>query len=63
MKVKDHFMQIFGEFEFDPSDIAEIVFRAGWNAAIDELSTRAAELPFGKDTQDSFAIWAKEIKE
>lgn len=63
MKVKDHFMQIFGEFEMSASDIAEIVFQAGWNAAIDELITRSGELPFGKDTQDSFAIWAKETKE
>ena len=63
MKVKDHFMQIFGEFEMSAGDIAEIVFQAGWNAAIDELTTRAGELPFGKDTQDSFAIWAKETKE
>ena len=63
MKVKDHFMQVFGEFNLDPSDIAEAVFLAGWNAAVDELTIRAGELPFGKDTQDSFAIWAKEIKE
>ena len=63
MKVKDHFMDIFGEFEMTAADIAEIVFRAGWNAAVDELTTRAGQLPFGKDTQDSFAVWAKEIKE
>ena len=63
MKVKDHFMDIFGELEMDPSDLAELVFRAGWNAAVDELTTRSNALPFGKDTQDSFAIWAKEIKE
>lgn len=63
MKVKDHFMQIFGEIELNPSDIAEAVFLAGWNAAVDELTTRVGDLPFGKDTQDSFAIWAKEIKE
>ena len=63
MKVKDHFMDIFGEFEMTAGDIGEIVFRAGWNAAVDELTTRAGELPFGKDTQDSFAVWAKEIKE
>jgi hypothetical protein len=63
MKIKDHFMQTFGEFEFDPSELAELVFRAGWNAAIDELTTRSNALPFGKDTQDSFTIWIKEIKE
>lgn len=63
MKVKDHFMEIFGAFDMTAGDIAEIVFQAGWNAAIDELTTRAGELPFGKDTQDSFVIWAKEIKE
>jgi hypothetical protein len=63
MKVKDHFMDIFGEFEMTAGDIGELVFRAGWNAAVDELTTRAGELPFGKDTQDSFAVWAKEIKE
>jgi hypothetical protein len=63
MKVKDHFMTMFGEFEMSASEMGELVFRAGWNAAVDELTTRTGELPFGKDTQDSFAIWAKEIKE
>ena len=63
MKVKDHFMDIFGEFEMSAGDIGELVFRAGWNAAVDELTTRAGQLPFGKDTQDSFAVWVKEIKE
>ena len=56
-------MHLFGEIELNPSDIAEAVFLAGWNAAVDELTTRVNDLPFGKDTQDSFAIWAKEIKE
>ena len=63
MKVKDYFMDIFGEFEMSASEMGELVFRAGWNAAVDELTTRSNALPFGKDTQDSFAIWAKEIKE
>ena len=63
MKIKDYFQEIFGEFEIEPSEMAEIVFRAGWNSAIDEASKRMAELPFGKDTQDSFSIWIKELKE
>jgi hypothetical protein len=73
MKMKNYFMDLFGEFEMDPSDLAELVFRAGWNAelvfragwnaALDEANRRAALLPFGKDTQDSFAHWVKEIKE
>jgi hypothetical protein len=63
MKVKDYFQEIFGEFEMEPSDFAEIVFRAGWNSAFDEAVKRMDQLPFGKDTQDSFKIWIKEIKE
>lgn len=63
MKIKDYFQEIFGEFEIEPSEMAEIVFRAGWNSAIDEASKKMAELPFGKDTQDSFSIWIKELKE
>ena len=63
MKIKDYFQDIFGEFEMEPSDIAELVFRAGWNSAMDEASKRVDDLPFGKDTQDSFKIWIKEIKE
>ena len=63
MKMKNYFMDLFGEFEMDPSDLAELVFRAGWNAALDEANRRVSELPFGKDTQDSFAHWVKEIKE
>jgi hypothetical protein len=63
MKVKEYFEEIFGEFEMEPSDMAELVFRAGWNSAMDEASKRVRDLPFGKDTQDSFAIWIKEIKE
>ena len=34
----------------------------GWNDALDEIARRAALLPFGQDTQDSIAIWAKEAK-
>ena len=63
MKMKNYFMDVFGEIELNPSDIAESVFRAGWNAALDEANRRVGELPFGKDTQDSFAHWVKEMKE
>lgn len=34
----------------------------GWNDALDEIARRAALLPFGKDTQESLAIWTKEAK-
>jgi len=34
----------------------------GWNDALDEIARRAALLPFGKDTQDSLAIWTREAK-
>ncbi len=34
----------------------------GWNDALDEIARRAALLPFGKDTQESIAIWTKEAK-
>ena len=63
MKVKDYFMDIFGEFDMSAGEMGEIVFRAGWNAALTEASRQAGELPFGKDTQDSFALWVKEIRE
>ena len=63
MKIKDYFQEIFGEFEMNPSDIAELVFRAGWNSAVNEAIKKMDQLPFGKDTQDSFKIWIKEIKE
>ena len=63
MKIKDYFEEIFEEFDLDYDDFDEIVFRAGWNSAMDEASKRVGDLPFGKDTQDSFKIWIKEIKE
>jgi len=63
MKVKNYFQEIFGELEMEPNDLAEIVFRAGWNSAVDEAIKKMDQFPFGKDTQDSFAIWIKEIKE
>jgi len=34
----------------------------GWNDALDEIARRAALLPFGKDTQQSMAVWVKEAK-
>ena len=34
----------------------------GWNDDLDEIARRAELLPFGQDTQDSIAIWAKEAK-
>jgi hypothetical protein len=62
MKMKNYFMDLYGEYDMSNSDIAQAVFKSGWNAALDEASKRANELPFGKDTQDSFAHWVKEIK-
>ncbi len=63
MKMKNYFMDLYGDFDINPSDMAEMVFKSGWNAALDEASKRVDALPFGKDTQDSFAHWVKEIKE
>lgn len=34
----------------------------GWNDALDEIARRAALLPFGKDTQESLAVWTREAK-
>jgi hypothetical protein len=34
----------------------------GWNDDLDEIAKRAALLPFGKDTQESIAIWTREAK-
>lgn len=63
MKMKNYFMDLYGEFDINPSDMAESVFKSGWNAALDEATKRVNDLPFGKDTQNSFAHWVKEIKE
>ena len=38
------------------------LYDQGWNDALDEIARRAALLPFGQNTQDSIAIWAKKAK-
>jgi hypothetical protein len=63
MKMKNYFMDKFGDYDMSNSDITQAVFKSGWNAALNEAAKRAALLPFEKDTRDSFALWVKEIKE
>lgn len=63
MNMKEHFLDQFGTYDMSNSEIAQAVFKAGWNSALTEAARRAALLPFEKDTQDSFAIWLKEIQE
>lgn len=39
------------------------LYTHGWNAALDEAANRIGEIKgFGQDTQDSFAVFIKELK-
>ena len=53
----DHFDKLFGDMDLSPDDAALYLFLAGWNSAIREMAEHVQAMPFGKDTQDSFAVY------
>ena len=53
----DHFDKLFGDLDLSPDDAALHLFLAGWNSAIREMAEHVQAMPFGKDTQDSFAVY------
>ena len=53
----DHFNKLFGDLNLSPDDAALHLFLAGWNSALREMSEHVQAMPFGKDTQDSFAVY------
>jgi hypothetical protein len=63
MNMRSHFLDEFGTYDMSNSDIAQAVFKSGWNSALREAASRVASMPFEKDTQDSFAAWLKEMQE
>ena len=53
----DHFDKHFGYLDLSPNDAALHLFIAGWNSAMRTMAADVQALPFGKDTQDSFAVY------
>ena len=53
----DHFNKLFGDLNLSPDDAALHLFLAGWNSAHREMAEHVQSMPFGKDTQDSFAVY------
>ena len=53
----DHFDRLFGDLDLSPDDAALHLFLAGWNSALREMAEHVQTMPFGKDTQDSFAVY------
>ena len=53
----DHFDRLFGDLDLSPDDAALHLFLAGWNSALREMAEHVQAMPFGKDTQDSFAVY------
>ena len=53
----DHFDKLFGDLNLSPDDAALHLFLAGWNSALREMAEHVQAMPFGKDTQDSFAVY------
>jgi hypothetical protein len=60
---KDELITLLRSVDADPKylDIVETAHSIGWNAALDDASTRIAQMPFG-DTAASFAVFIKNLK-
>jgi hypothetical protein len=61
-KMKQHFMDTIGE-NLSPNDIAERVYRLGWNTALDEAIKEMEKMPFGDDTLASFVVYLRNMKD
>ena len=61
-KMKQHFMDTIGE-NLAPNDIAERVYRLGWNTALEEAAKQIDKMPFGDDTIASFTVFLRDMKE
>jgi len=61
-KMKQHFMDTIGE-NLSPNDIAERVYRLGWNTALEEAAKQVDKMPFGDDTIASFTVFLRDMKE
>ena len=61
---KDELITLLRSVDADPKyvDIVETAHGIGWNAALDNASTRVAQMPFGNDTIASFAVFIKSLK-
>ncbi len=60
------FEKLYAEMGLTANDAAWLVFLSGWNAALERASSQLRDnfnLPFGKDTVDSFACYVKDISE
>ena len=62
MKMKDHYMNTFGDI-FGESEAAPDVFRHGWNAALDEAARQIEQMKSLGDTATSFSVFVKNLKE
>ena len=60
--MKQHFMDTIGE-NLSPNDIAERVYRLGWNTALDEAIKEMEKMPFGDDTLASFVVYLRNMKD
>jgi len=60
--MKQLFMDTIGE-NLAPNDIAERVYRLGWNAALDEAVKEMEKMPFGDDTLASFIVYLRNMKD
>jgi hypothetical protein len=61
INARQAFEALYAEYELDRSDAAWLVFKNGWDAALDEASRRFEQMPFG-DTAASFSAYAKNLK-
>lgn len=55
------FEELYAQYDLQDTDAAWLIFKNGWDSAIDELSARFEAMPFG-DTSSSFACYARNLK-
>lgn len=60
-KARKAFEALYNQFQLSDSDAAWIVFKNGWDAALDEAANQFEQMPFG-DTSASFSAYAKGLK-
>ena len=61
MTARKAFEALYNQFQLSDSDAAWIVFKNGWDAALDEAANQFEQMPFG-DTSASFSAYAKGLK-
>lgn len=55
------FEDLYAQYDLQDTDAAWLIFKNGWDAALDEAAQQFSQMPFG-DTASSFSSYARNLK-